>query len=238
MPMPWSSDIPAMYLAQQSLSATCATAGRRRRPRPSEVHARYTCGQSPGGDISRGATVRTRSPSAGCAAASPPGREARNELKPGPPSVSRPAGRSSGVPGPDRDRDRLPGSAQPECRTELPKTSLTSKTATSPHGCPGPSIAETNARAARARSRPPGKRHPLPNRPSHQCTRLPGRPRPGNRAGPRADTPDARPARRRTSSQHTVPARPVHVVRGRPSGYTDRPTGTKPVRYASVDGAI
>ena len=60
---------------------------------------------------------------------------------------------------------------------------------------------------------------------------------PGNRAGRRADTMDARPTRRRASSQHTPPARPVRAVRGIPSGYTDRPTGTKPVRYASVDTA-
>jgi hypothetical protein len=38
--------------------------------------------------------------------------------------------------------------------------------------------------------RPPGKRHALPDRPpSHQRTRLPGRPPPGNHAGRRADTP-------------------------------------------------
>jgi hypothetical protein len=87
--------------------------------------------------------------------------------------------------------------------------------------------------------RPPGKRHGLPdNCPSHQCTRLPGRPRPGNRAGRLADTTDARPTRRRASSQHTPPARPVRAVRGIPSGYTDRASSTKPVRYASVDTAI
>jgi hypothetical protein len=40
-----------------------------------------------------------------------------------------------------------PGAAEPLCRTLLPKISLTSKTATSPHGCPGPSTSLTNERA-------------------------------------------------------------------------------------------
>jgi hypothetical protein len=39
-----------------------------------------------------------------------------------------------------------PGAPEPECRTLFPKTSLTSKTASSPHGCPGPSTSPTNAR--------------------------------------------------------------------------------------------
>jgi hypothetical protein len=56
---------------------------------------------------------------------------------------------------------------------KLLKCSLTSTMAASPHGCPGPSTSETNARAALARSaRPPGKRHALPDRhPGHHRTR-------------------------------------------------------------------
>jgi hypothetical protein len=50
-----------------------------------------------------------------------------------------------------------PGAPEPLCRTLLLKTSLTSKTATSPHGCPGPSTSETKARAARARSASPAR---------------------------------------------------------------------------------
>jgi hypothetical protein len=100
----------------------------------------------------------------------------------------------------------------------------------------------TDERAGGTRPlRPPGKRNGLPDRcPSHQCTRLPGRPSPGNRAGRRADAPDARPTRRPASSQHTPPARPGRAVRGKPSGYTDRASGMEPVRYdsyASVDPA-
>lgn len=60
MPMPWSAHVPALYLARQPEAATCAAAGRHRLPRPSEVHPRYIGGRSPGGDISRGATTRTR----------------------------------------------------------------------------------------------------------------------------------------------------------------------------------
>jgi hypothetical protein len=77
-----------------------------------------------------------------------------------------------------------PAPPRREARDEL-KISLTSKTATSPHGCPGPSTSETKARAAPRPLRPPGKRHGLPDRcPRHQCTRLPGRPRPGQSRGP------------------------------------------------------
>jgi hypothetical protein len=59
--------------------------------------------------------------------------------------------------------------------------------------------------------RPPARpRHALPDRwPSHQCTRFPGRPRPGNHAGPPGGHRNARPTQRRASSQHTPPARPV-----------------------------
>src|SRR6266567_9362424 len=60
----YTCDVPAMYLARQPEPATCAAAGRHRCPRPSEVPAGYICGQSPGGDFSRGPVARTRSPSA------------------------------------------------------------------------------------------------------------------------------------------------------------------------------
>jgi hypothetical protein len=54
-------DVPPIYLARQPAPATCAAAGRHRHLRPSEVHAGYMCGQSPGGDISRGAIVLAES---------------------------------------------------------------------------------------------------------------------------------------------------------------------------------
>ena len=91
----------------------------------------------------------------------PPRREALNELKP--PTPFRIAARRTqlGVRGPARSVTSTlivrspamtatvtvaPGAPEPLCRTLLPKTSLTSKTATSPHGCPGPSISLTKAR--------------------------------------------------------------------------------------------
>jgi hypothetical protein len=106
-------------------------------------------------------------PTAAPSPPAPPRREARDELKP--PAAFRVAARRTqlrrprpgpvsdldpddAAPGPDRDRDRLPGSTRAGCRTLLLNISLTSKTATSPHGCPGPSTSETQARAARARS--------------------------------------------------------------------------------------
>jgi hypothetical protein len=114
----------------------------------------------------------------------------------------------------------------------------TASAASSPHGCPGPSTAETNAGGPRP-LRPPGKRHALPDRyPSHQCTSLPGRPRPRDRAGRRADTPDARPTQRRTSSQHTPPARPVRAVRGKLSGRADRPDSTDARPLTCAAGAL
>jgi len=71
--------------------------------------------------------------------------------------------------------------------------------------------------------------------PSHQRTRpSPARGLPGRRADTRgmpARLSGGRPAGTRRQRGPSV------AVRGKPSGYTDRPVGTKPVRYASVDGA-
>ena len=134
-----------------------------------------------------------------------PHRAARaaTSRSPRPPSASPPAGRSSGVPGPARSVTSTrtmpfpaltatvtvsPGAPEPLCRTELPKTSLTSKTASSPHGCPGPSTAETNARAARVRSTRPAsvtlsRTATLPI----AAPALPRPPRPGKPGGQRAN---------------------------------------------------
>ena len=86
---------------------------------------------------------------------------------PRPPSASSPGGRSSGSPGPLRSVTSTrtvpvqavtvtvtvsPGRPELLCRTLLPKSSLASRTASSPQGCPGPSTAPTNARTTRARS--------------------------------------------------------------------------------------
>ena len=176
---------------------------------------------------------------------SPPRREARNELKP--PAAFRITARRTqlrrprpgavgdldpddAVPGDDRDRDRLPGSTRAAVPDRLlPKSSLTSKTATSPHGCPGPSTSATNARAARARSaRPASVTLSRTATLAITAPALPRPPRPGKPAGQRADAgkctlssaanvkPRTRPPR--TSSVARPWSRPPSVaVRAKPT---------------------
>jgi hypothetical protein len=148
-----------------------------------------------------------------------------------------------------------PEAAEPLCRTELPKISLTSKIAPSPHGCPGPSTSPTNARAARARfARPASVTLSRTDTPAITAPALPRPHRPGNRPGSRRTQGHARSAQPRTSSRHNglrgplvrdgplvrgpyVPAAPV---RGRPckaDGPAHRSQAPIPVRYASVDTA-
>ena len=255
--MPWSSDIPATYLP-------CTWPGsQRRRPAPQRAgtgplaHPRYTPGTPAVNRRAETSAVWQLEPGHHPPAAPPPApprREARNKLKP--PAAFRIAARRAqprrprpgaisdldsddAVPCPDRDRDRLPRSTRTAVPDRITEDLADQQDGHIPARVPGAEYLTDEPAGGTRPLRSPGKRHGLPDRyPSHQCTRLPGRPRPGKRAGRRADTPDARPTRRRASSRHTPPARPVRAVRGRPSGYADRPTGTKPVRYASVDGAI
>jgi hypothetical protein len=129
------------------------------------VHARYT--RSPG---SRAQPC----PSSNQVIVRPPRRRAPHLVasratipSPRPPSASSPGGLSSGSPGPLRSVTSTrtvpvqavtvtvtvsPGRPELLCRTLLPKSSLASRTASSPQGCPGPSTAPTNARTTRARS--------------------------------------------------------------------------------------
>jgi hypothetical protein len=142
-----------------------------------------------------------------------------------------------------------PGAPEPECRTLFPKTSLTSNTATSPHGCPGPSTSPTNLRAARARSaRPASVTLSRTATLAITAPALPGRPAPGKPAGQRADAgtctlssaANVKPAlglRRTLVRGPSVPAAPV---RGRPckaDGPAHRSHPTDAVRYLSVDPA-
>ena len=177
-----------------------------------------------------GAAARTRSPSARHAAASPTARR-------GPPPAQAP-GRlphhrqqaQLRRPGAAAISDLHPDDAAPAVtatvtvsprppdrlyRTLLPKSSLTSRITTSPHGCPG--------RAPRPRS--PGRPAPAPA--ARPASRSPGPPpqpsahppspaarAPGKSPGPPGRTHgDARSTQRRTSSRDTPPERPV---RGRP----------------------
>jgi hypothetical protein len=184
---------------------------------------------------------RTRSPSARRAVAAPPRREPLNELKP--PAAFRITARRTQLrrPGPARSVTSTrtipppaltatmtvsPGAPEPLCRTELTKTSLTSKTATSPYGCPGPSTSETNARAVRARStRPASVTLSRTASPAITAPALPRPPRPvpGNQPGSGGTQGHARSPQPRTSSRHNRirgprpwPARRRGPVRDRP----------------------
>jgi hypothetical protein len=181
-----------------------------------------------------------------------PHRDARaaTSWSPRPPSASRPAERSLGISGPPRSVTSTrttpspaltatvtdsPGAPEPECRTELPKTSLTSRTASSRHGCPGPSSSETNARAARARSaRPASVTLSRTAAPAISAPAFPAALVPGNHAGRLADTPGWTP-----DSGANVKARapPERSPEPTSSGYPHRSLAPIPVRYASVDPA-
>jgi len=171
---------------------------------------------------------------------------------PRPPSASPSAGHSRGIPGPLLSVTSTrttpspavtatvtvwPGRAERLYRTLLPKSSSASKTATSPHGCPGPSTPSTNVRATRARSARPAS--VTLSRTAVPAISAPALPRPPRKitGSPGGHTGDARSTQRRASSRNALPTRPV---RGRPwkaDGYADRPGGPDAVRYMSVDTA-
>jgi hypothetical protein len=130
-----------------------------------------------------------------------PHRVARRATRwsPRPSSASLPAGRGAGTPGPLRSvtSTRMtslavltatmtvsPGAPEPLCRRLLEKSSLTSKAATSSHGCPGPSTSLTNARASRARSSRPASVTVSRTAPVISATALPCPHRPREVSGP------------------------------------------------------
>jgi hypothetical protein len=165
---------------------------------------------------------------------------------PRPPSALRPAGRSVGTPGPLRPvtSTRITpspaltatvtvssGPFEPLCRMLLPNSSLTSSSASAPHGWPGPSTPPTNARATRARSaRPASVTVSRTVAPAISAPAFPAALVPGNRAGRRADTGmDARLGGKRQART------PSGTGTGTPSsGYPHRSLAPVPVRYASV----
>ena len=201
--MPSSADIPAMYLPYTW------PGGQRRRPAPQRADVgtlarlRYTPGTSPASRREEtSAGVRKLEPCHRPPPAPPPApprRKAGNELEP--PAAFRVAASGSQLrhpwPAPigDLDPDNAvpvltatvtvsPGAPEPLCRTLLEKTSLTSKAATSPHGCPGPSTPATNARATRARSaRPASVTLSRTARPAITAPAFPAARAPGNRPG-------------------------------------------------------
>ena len=151
------------------------------------------------------------------------------------------AGRSPGVPGPRRVTSTRtvpspemtatvsPGAPDRPCRILLLKISLTSKTAVSRHGYPGPSTSETNTPGGPRPLRPPGKRHALPDRrPDHRRTRPspPPRPRTSQAAGGHRDMhaqlrrehqADATGLRGPVSVTRPWPRHPSVAVRGKPT---------------------
>jgi hypothetical protein len=234
-----------MYLPytwpRQPASATCAAAGGTGTlARPGYAPGTFTASRR----AETSAGVRKLEPCHHPPAApspAPPRREARNELKPAAAfritarrtQLRRPRPGAIGdldpddaVPGPDRDRDRLPGST----RAGVPDR-ITEDLADQQDG-------HISARVPRAEYlthelaggprplRPPGKRHALPDRHPghHRTTPFPGRPRPGKPAGQGRTQGNGRSALPRTSSRHNGPSRPLvrgssvvaAPVRGRP----------------------
>jgi hypothetical protein len=144
--------------------------------------------------------ARTMSPTARRAVAPPPCREARDELKPpaafrvtvGRTQLRRPPPGAVGdldpddaVPGPDRDRDRLPRSTRAGVPDTVAEDFADQQDSRVSARMPRPQyLTHEQARGPRP-LRPPGKRHALPNRrPSHHRTRpSPAASPPGNRPG-------------------------------------------------------
>ncbi len=179
----------------------------------------------------------------------PPRREARDESEPsaafgitvGRTQLRRPRPGAVGhldpddaVPGPDRDRDRLPGSTRAGVPDTVAEDLADQQDSRVSARVPRPQyLTDERARGPRT-LRPSRKRHGLPDRPpSHQRTRLPGRPRPGKSRGPPGGHRDGRPTRGQTSRQST----PGTGTGTQSSGYPHRSLAPIPVRHASVDPA-
>ena len=179
-----------------------------------------------------GATIRTRSPSARHAAATPTAsRGPQRAEAPGRIPASRPARCSSGTSGPLRSVTSTRTRPFPTltATVTVPPAAPTGyaghycRTARSPAGGVIPARVTGTEHPADERAgdprplRPPGHRHALPDlQPSHQRTRLPRPPPPVNGKSPGPPGRmygNARSTQRLTSSRNTRPARPV---RGRP----------------------
>lgn len=200
-----AADMMPSYLRILQNQGRPVAAGRRHL-QPPEADPGDRCRSSPGLLPDTAECCCNKSHSSNQVTISPPRRRQPHRVarpatsrSPRPPSASRPAGCSSGVPSPARSVTSTrtmpspaltatvtvsPGALEPECRTLLLKISLTSKMATSPHGCPGPSTSDTNARAARARSaRPASVTLSRTATLAITAPALPGHPGPGNRPG-------------------------------------------------------
>jgi len=106
----------------------------------------------------------------------------------------------------------------------------TSRAASSPHGCPGPSTPTANAWATRARSaRPATVTLSRISRPAISAPAFPGRQPPAHHRDRQAGCTDTRSTQRPTSSRNTRPARPRPWPSvNQPTVHTDRPSGRTP----------
>src|SRR5579863_4625672 len=130
----------------------------------------------------------------------PSRRESRNKLKPAPAfriaargaQLRRPQPGAIGdfnsndaVPGPDRDRDRLPGSTRAGVPDRITEDLADQQDGHIPARVPRPQYLADERTGDTGPLRPPGKRYALPDRyPGHHRTRpSPAAPAPGNRPG-------------------------------------------------------
>ena len=133
-----------------------------------------------------------------------------------------------------------PAAPEPLCRTLLPDSSLTSRAASSPHGCPGPGTPAVNARATRARSaRPATVTLSRTAALATSAPAFPGPPRsPGNHPGPQPGTRGCTPGPAARVKPGTRRRRGPSVAVRETADGAHRPSWrTNPVRYASVDTA-
>jgi hypothetical protein len=172
-------------------------------------------------------------------------RSGRGRDRGGMKSAIEPAGRATydnfevvHVPRADRDRDRPARSARLAVPGAIAEQ-LTSKAASSPHGCPGPSTPTANARATRARSaRPATVTLSRISSPAISSPALPGRPPPEKSPGPAGRVyGNARSTQRLTSSRNTRLAWPVRARPWKADGAHRPSWRPDAVRYMSVDTA-
>jgi hypothetical protein len=208
-----------MYLRRSWIDLLCTWPGSQsRRPAPQRagtaalVRTRY----SPGGDISRGAVARTRSPPTAAPSPPPPHRETRNELKP--PAAFRITARrtqlrrprpgaigdlnpDNAVPGPDRDR--LPESTRAAMPDRIPEDLAHQQSGVLSARVPRAEHPRHEPAGNHSPLRQPSQRHRLPDHhPSHHRTPpFPAAPpRKIRRAAGRTHR-DGRPTQRQTLSQ-------------------------------------
>jgi hypothetical protein len=242
MPMPWSSDIPGLYLR-------CTWPGsQRRRPAPQRADAdafarlRYTPGISPASCRAETSAGMRKlkpclQPPSAPPAPAPPRRETRDELKP--PAAFRVAAHRTqlrrprpgavgdldpddAVPGDDRDRDRLPGSTRPAVPDTVAEDLADQQDSRVSARVPGAEHLRDKCAGGPRPFRPPGKRHALPDSPpSHHRTRP-------SLAAPPRETGRAAGGRREMHAQLRPERQAVHRASADPVRGLVRACGPRP----------